>query len=143
MPTSSRTSRRAISEAYFSLRTSLQFTTDNGAPKSLLITSTRAAEGKSSTTLALAQNFARLGNRVLLIDGDLRKPAFVTGLEPNEGLSKLLTNHDPAREPCSEHPIRESYPAALRAAAAQPGRAAGLAAAEGDPRRRALPNMTW
>lgn len=84
-----------ISEAYFSLRTSLQFTTDTGAPKSLLITSTRAAEGKSSTTLALAQNFARLGNRVLLIDGDLRKPAFVTGLEPSEGLSKLLTNADP------------------------------------------------
>jgi succinoglycan biosynthesis transport protein ExoP len=84
-----------VSEAYFSLRTALQFTTDTGAPKSLLITSTRAAEGKSSTTLALAQNFARLGNRVLLIDGDLRKPAFVTGLEPNEGLSKLLTNADP------------------------------------------------
>ncbi|MDB5693189.1 MAG: polysaccharide biosynthesis tyrosine autokinase [Alphaproteobacteria bacterium] len=84
----------ALSEAYFSLRTSLQFTTDSGAPRSLLITSTRAAEGKSSTTLALAQNFARLGNRVLLVDGDLRKPAFVTGLEPDEGLSKLLTNHD-------------------------------------------------
>ncbi|MEA3034246.1 MAG: polysaccharide biosynthesis transport protein, partial [Sphingomonadales bacterium] len=62
---------------------------------SLLITSTRAAEGKSSTTLALAQNFARLGNRVLLVDGDLRKPAFVTGLDADEGLSKLLTNHDP------------------------------------------------
>jgi capsular exopolysaccharide synthesis family protein len=85
----------AISEAYFSLRTSLQFTTDSGAPKSLLITSTRAAEGKSSTTLALAQNFARLGNKVLLIDGDLRKPAFVTGVEPDEGLSKLLTNAEP------------------------------------------------
>ena len=85
----------AVSEAYFSLRTSLQFTTDTGAPKSLLITSTRAAEGKSSTTLALAQSFARLGQTVLLIDADLRKPAFVTGLEPNEGLSKLLTNADP------------------------------------------------
>jgi capsular exopolysaccharide synthesis family protein len=95
----------AVSEAYFSLRTSLQFTTDNGAPKSLLITSTRAAEGKSSTTLALAQNFARLGNRVLLIDGDLRKPAFVTGLEPNEGLSKLLTNH----EPLENHVLNTQY----------------------------------
>ena len=52
-----------VSEAYFSLRTSLQFTTETGPPKTLLITSTRAAEGKSSTTLALAQNFARLGNR--------------------------------------------------------------------------------
>jgi len=82
----------AVSEAYFSLRTSLQFTSETGVPKSLLITSSRAAEGKSSTTLALAQNFARLGNSVLLIDSDLRKPAFVTGLEANEGLSKLLSN---------------------------------------------------
>ena len=64
----------------------------------MLITSTRAAEGKSSTTLALAQNFARLGNNVLLIDADLRKPAFVTGADPTDGLSKLLTNHDPLGE---------------------------------------------
>jgi succinoglycan biosynthesis transport protein ExoP len=94
-----------ISEAYFSLRSSLQFTTESGAPKSLLITSTRAAEGKSSTTLALAQNFARLGNRVLLIDADLRKPAFVTGLDPDEGLSKLLTN----KEPVQSHVLKTQF----------------------------------
>jgi capsular exopolysaccharide synthesis family protein len=88
----------AVSEAYYSLRTSLQFSTEHGAPKSLLVTSTRAAEGKSSTTLALAQNFARLGNSVLLIDADLRKPAFVTGAEEETGLSKLLTNSEPLRK---------------------------------------------
>ncbi|MDB5699197.1 MAG: polysaccharide biosynthesis tyrosine autokinase, partial [Alphaproteobacteria bacterium] len=91
-----------ISEAYFSLRTSLQFSTDTGAPKTMLVTSTRPAEGKSSTTLALSQNFASLGYRVLLIDADLRKPAFVTGTEPTIGLSKLLTN----QEPISGHALK-------------------------------------
>lgn len=81
-----------VSEAYFSLRTALQFTTPGGAPRLLLVTSTRASEGKSSTTMALAQNFARLGQSVLLVDGDMRKPAFVARSGASNGLSTLLTS---------------------------------------------------
>ncbi len=59
----------------------------------LLITSTRSGEGKSSSALAMAQNFARRERRVLLIDCDLRKPAFKTASD-RIGLSKLLTTED-------------------------------------------------
>ncbi len=68
--------RSQVSEAYQSVRTALQFSTDHGVPRSLLVTSTRASEGKSSTALALAQTLANLGATVLLIDADLRKPTF-------------------------------------------------------------------
>jgi capsular exopolysaccharide synthesis family protein len=82
--------RSQVSEAYQSVRTALQFSTNHGVPRSLLITSTRASEGKSSTTLALAQTLASLGASVLLIDADLRKPTFRGPSSTSHGLSSLL-----------------------------------------------------
>jgi capsular exopolysaccharide synthesis family protein len=64
-----------VAEAFRSFRTALQFSTDQGAPKSLAITSAQPGEGKSTTALALAINFAQLGMKVLLIDADLRNPS--------------------------------------------------------------------
>jgi capsular exopolysaccharide synthesis family protein len=64
-----------IAEAYRSFRTALQFSTDHGAPKTLVVTSPRPGEGKSTTAIALAVNFAQLGMRVLLIDADMRNPS--------------------------------------------------------------------
>ena len=85
--------RSAFSEAYRSVRTALQFSTDHGVPRSLLVTSPSAAEGKSTTALILARNFAQLGKRVLLIEGDLRNPSLhrTLGLRSELGLSNLLS----------------------------------------------------
>lgn len=82
--------RSQMSEAYMSVRTALQFSTDHGVPRSLLVTSTRAAEGKSSTALATARILASLGSSVLLVDGDLRKPTFRGPDDQGPGLSSLL-----------------------------------------------------
>lgn len=85
--------RSAFSEAYYSLRTALQFSTPDGAPSSMVVSSARPAEGKSTTAYAVALNLARVGNRVLLVDGDLRNPSMhrVVGLENERGMSNLLS----------------------------------------------------
>jgi len=85
--------RSAMAEAYRSLATSLQFSTDTGLPKSLAITSSGPGEGKSTTSIALARHFATLGLKVLLIDGDMRRPSLHIKLQKDNavGLSNYLT----------------------------------------------------
>jgi capsular exopolysaccharide synthesis family protein len=94
-----------VSEAYSAIITVLRFSTEAGTPKILLLTSTRSGEGKSSSALALAQNFARRGKSVLLADGDLRKPAFRAASD-DIGLSKLLTSDDKVED----HIVETQHP---------------------------------
>lgn len=84
--------RSKLSEAYFSLTTALQFSTRNGVPRSLLVTSSRPGEGKSTTAYAIAQNFARAGMQTLLIDADMRNPSLhkTLTLDNSVGLSNCL-----------------------------------------------------
>ena len=84
--------RSHFAEAYRSLRTALQFSTEEGMPRVLMVTSTSMGEGKSTTSLSLAMQIAQLGKSVLLIDGDLRKASLHSTLElPNSlGLTNYL-----------------------------------------------------
>lgn len=72
----------------------LQLITDGEPLKSLVVTSALAGEGKSTVALGLAISAARLHQRVLLIDADLRRPGLHKQLQlPNDqGLSTLLTS---------------------------------------------------
>ncbi|MCK5895962.1 MAG: polysaccharide biosynthesis tyrosine autokinase, partial [Cocleimonas sp.] len=81
-----------LAEAIRSLRTSLRFSTREGAPKSTFITSSAAGEGKSSIALNLATAYAQGGNKVLLIDADLRNPSLhkLFKLENYQGLTNYL-----------------------------------------------------
>ena len=89
--------KSGLSEAYRTLRTSVQFSGVEGAPRTLLVTSAEPLEGKTTTSFKLGQDFAALGARVLIVDGDLRKPSLhrMFGFDNILGLSNLLTNTVP------------------------------------------------
>ncbi len=90
--------KSAIAEAYGSLRGALLYSTRQGLPRLMLVTSAQPTEGKSTTAFAIASGFARMGRKVLLIDADMRRPSVHgrIGHDNRRGLSSLLVSQDPA-----------------------------------------------
>ncbi|MDT8759736.1 polysaccharide biosynthesis tyrosine autokinase [Sphingomonas psychrotolerans] len=83
-------------DAYLAVQTNLAFTTEHGVPRSFAVTSTRPAEGKSTTALALATTLARAQRKVILVDGDMRSPSVhhLGGVSHDRGLSNFLSGQD-------------------------------------------------
>ncbi|HWN10304.1 MAG TPA: polysaccharide biosynthesis tyrosine autokinase [Pyrinomonadaceae bacterium] len=81
-------------EAYKHLRTSLLLSTPGRAPKTLLVTSSVPAEGKTTTVVNTATVLAQTGAKVLVIDADMRRPRLhhVFGLSNTAGLSAILSS---------------------------------------------------
>ncbi|WP_162243183.1 MULTISPECIES: polysaccharide biosynthesis tyrosine autokinase [unclassified Leifsonia] len=79
-------------ESYRRIRANLEFADIERAVRSVIVTSATAGEGKSTTSLNLALAMAERVGRVLLIDGDLRRPTIADrcGLEGSVGLTTVL-----------------------------------------------------
>ena len=89
-----------IQEAYNTLRTNIRFAIPGDGCKRLCLTSGLASEGKSTTILNLAISFAETGSKVLLIDGDMRRPSLARLLieKATPGLSNVLAGLCDAEE---------------------------------------------
>lgn len=85
-----------LNDAYIAIITNLSFSTEHGVPRTFSVTSTRPAEGKSTSALALATTLARSGKRTILIDGDMRSPSVheLGGVDHSRGLSNYLSGDD-------------------------------------------------
>jgi succinoglycan biosynthesis transport protein ExoP len=87
-------------EAFRSLRTALAFSNSGGGGKVVLVTSSQPLEGKTTTACNIAIALALGGERVLLIDADMRRPSVpkALGIEAGVGLSNLLTGQASPRD---------------------------------------------
>ena len=90
-----------ISESYRQVRTNLFFAAPAGELKSLLITSSSAGCGKTTTAVNLGITLANEGRRVLLVDGNFRRAALnrlFPADGPNRGLSNVLVGQATAAD---------------------------------------------
>lgn len=85
------------SEAFRSIRTNLQYVDVDNPPKTVVVTSSVPAEGKSTTACNLAIALAQAGSRVLLVEADLRRPkvAEYLGVDGSRGLTDTLIGQLP------------------------------------------------
>jgi len=84
-----------LSEVYRNIRTSILLSFSEGPPKTLVVSSPRPMEGKTTTAINMAIAFSQTGAPVLIIDGDMRKPRVHTIFKGGNGvgLSNFLSGN--------------------------------------------------
>lgn len=91
-----------VSEQLRSIRTNISYSMVDGTLKTLMFTSTGPYEGKSTIAMNVAAMFASEGRRVLIVDGDMRKPTVhrTFGIQNSKGLTTLLRDKQIQLEDC-------------------------------------------
>ena len=81
-----------VAEACRSIRTNILFASTDRSMKTMLVTSPRPREGKTTTAVSIAITMAQAGSRVLLVDTDMRRPRLhkVFGVLGGDGLTSVL-----------------------------------------------------
>jgi tyrosine-protein kinase Etk/Wzc len=87
--------QNTVAEAFRSLRTNITFATPDQVPRTIVVTSSREGDGKTTSVVNLAAAFAHQGLRVLLVDSDLRRGVLhkVFKLAKRPGLSNVLVEN--------------------------------------------------
>ena len=93
-------SRSPVAEAYRMVRTNLEFARSGRPNQTMLITSSTPGEGKTTTAANLALVLAQTGQRVILVDADMRRPSLhrLFDVPNNSGLSTLFVMDEPSVE---------------------------------------------
>ena len=115
-----------VAECCRSLRTNILFSAADRQIKTIVVSSANPREGKTTRVIYLGTTMAQSGQRVLLIDTDMRRPRLHVslGVPRQTGLSNLIVGDRDYDDGDQDHGGPEPVRAAVRAAAAEPGRAA-------------------
>lgn len=97
-------------EAFRALNANIRFLTAEQPPRAIAVASAVTGEGKSTAAVNLAQAAATMGQRVLLVDGDLRRPQVHAklGILNRDGLSNVLATDLEAKDAIQRSPIEEN-----------------------------------
>jgi len=87
-------SNSSYAESYRTLRTNLFFSLMEKNLKSIVVTSSLESEGKTTTAINLAYTIAQTDKKVLMMDGDLRRPHLSTlfGMSNKEGITGIISD---------------------------------------------------
>ncbi|MDZ5711305.1 CpsD/CapB family tyrosine-protein kinase [Jeotgalibacillus haloalkalitolerans] len=101
--------KAVAAEQYRTIRTNIQFSAVDQEIQTIVVTSSGAGEGKSTTAANMAIVFAQAGKRTLLVDADMRKPTvhYTFSLINSRGLSNILTRQNRLEEVVEESGIEK------------------------------------